>query len=75
MRISSPPTTHSCFYCIDTPTKEHLIASYKSKNEIRDFIGADSLEYMSLESLQEAVGDSNGCGFCYACFNGLYPVK
>ena len=74
MRISSPPTTHSCFYGIDTPTKNHLIASYKSKEEIREFIRADSLEFISLEGLQRAVGDSGGDGFCYACFNGDYPL-
>jgi amidophosphoribosyltransferase len=77
MRISSPPTTHSCFYGIDTPTKEHLIASCASQDEIRDFIGADSLEYLTMEGLRKAVGDNDGNdggGFCYACFNGDYPV-
>jgi amidophosphoribosyltransferase len=74
VRISSPPTTHSCFYGIDTPTKEHLIASYTSQEEIRDFIGADSLEYLAMGGLQKSVGDGSGCGFCYACFNGDYPV-
>jgi len=74
MRISSPPTTHSCFYGIDTPTKEQLIASCKSKDEIRDFIGADSLDYLSIEGLRSAMGDADGKGFCYACFNGDYPV-
>jgi amidophosphoribosyltransferase len=77
MRISSPPTTHGCFYGIDTPTKEHLIASCASQDEIRDFIGADSLGYLSMEGLRKAVGDVNNGdrpGFCYACFNGDYPV-
>jgi len=74
MRISSPPTTHSCFYGIDTPTKEHLIASYTSQDEIRGFIGADSLEYLAMEGLRKSVGDADGRGFCYACFNGDYPI-
>jgi len=76
MRISSPPTTHSCFYGIDTPNKEHLIASIKSKDEIRDFICADSLDYLSIEGLRRAMEDTDadGRGFCYACFNGDYPI-
>jgi len=74
MRISSPPTTHSCFYGIDTPTKEHLIASHRSIDEICDFIGADSLDFLSMDGLQKAVRDTDGQGFCYACFNGNYPI-
>jgi len=74
MRISSPPTTHSCFYGIDTPNREHLIASHTPLDEIRDFIGADSLEYLAMEGLRKSVGDCDGRGFCYACFNGDYPV-
>jgi len=74
MRISSPPTTHSCFYGIDTPIKEHLIASHKTKDEINDFIGADSLDYLSMDGLQTAVRDTDGQSFCYACFNGNYPI-
>ena len=74
VRISSPPTSHSCFYGIDTPTKEHLISSTKSIEEIRKFIGADSLGYLDMEGLQNAVEDPGGSGFCYACFNGDYPI-
>jgi amidophosphoribosyltransferase len=74
MRISSPPTTHSCYYGIDTPTREQLIASHKSIDEIRDFIGADSLGFLSMEGIQKAMDDRDGSGFCYACFNGDYPV-
>ncbi|MCL1893797.1 MAG: amidophosphoribosyltransferase [Holophagaceae bacterium] len=74
VRISSPPTTHPCFYGIDTPTVEHLIASSKSTEEIRQFIGADSLDYINLEGLYTAMQDKGGCGFCYACFNGNYPI-
>jgi amidophosphoribosyltransferase len=74
LRISSPPTTHSCFYGIDTPTREQLIASHKSVEEIRAFIEADSLGYLSLEDLESAMHDEGGQGFCYACFSGNYPV-
>lgn len=75
MRISSPPTTHSCFYGIDTPTRDQLIASRKSLSEICEFIEADSLGYLAMEDLNRSVQDPGGCGFCYACFDGDYPVK
>ncbi len=76
LRISSPPTTHSCFYGIDTPTREQLIASHHSVDQICTFIGADSLGYLSMEDLQTAVKDPlHGEGFCYACFTGDYPVS
>ena len=75
LRISSPPTTHSCFYGIDTPTREQLIASHNTVEEIRQYVGADSLGYLSLEDLEMAAQDGNGGqGFCYACFTGNYPV-
>ncbi len=74
MRISSPPTTHSCFYGIDTPSREHLLASSRDAEQIRQFIGADSVGYLTLEDLQAAMGDQDGQGFCYACFTGDYPV-
>jgi len=73
MRISSPPTTHSCFYGIDTPTREELIASCHECVEIAAFIGVDSLKYLTLEGLmQRAKG--TGLSFCNACFSGDYPV-
>jgi amidophosphoribosyltransferase len=74
LRISSPPTTHSCFYGIDTPTREQLIASHNTTEEIRKFIEADSLGYLALEDLETAMHDEGGQGFCYACFTGQYPV-
>jgi amidophosphoribosyltransferase len=75
MRISSPPTTHSCFYGIDTPTRDQLIASHNSAEEIRKFIEADSLGYLTMEDLEAAVRDGQGGqAFCYACFTGRYPV-
>ncbi len=74
LRISSPPTTHSCFYGIDTPHREQLIASHQSLEQIRQFIDADSLGYLTLEELQASMQDFAGAGFCYACFTGDYPV-
>ncbi|MGA2083736.1 MAG: amidophosphoribosyltransferase [Holophaga sp.] len=74
LRISSPPTTHSCFYGIDTPKRENLLASTREVEEICQFIGADSVGYLALEDLQAAMGDRDGQGFCYACFTGQYPV-
>lgn len=73
LRIACPPTTHSCFYGIDTPKRQHLIASYMPLEEIRAFVEADTLGYLAMEDLQGSVGD-DGRGFCYACFNGDYPV-
>lgn len=73
MRISSPPTTNPCYYGIDTPTREELIASSHSCEDIRAFLGADSLAYLSLEGLFAFAG-GRGTGFCAACFTGEYPV-
>jgi amidophosphoribosyltransferase len=73
MRISSPPTTHPCFYGIDTPTRQELIASSHSVEEIRRYLTADSLGYLSLEGLLKVIPDSMG-KFCSACFDGDYPV-
>jgi amidophosphoribosyltransferase len=74
VRISSPPTIGSCYYGIDTPTREELIASCRPVEEVRDFIGADSLGYLSLEGIREAVGGKAG-EFCMACFTDDYPVE
>jgi amidophosphoribosyltransferase len=74
MRIACPPTTHSCFYGIDTPKRQHLIASYMPLEEITAFVEADTLGYLSLEDLEGCMGDTDGQGFCYACFTGNYPV-
>ena len=73
MRISSPPTTNPCYYGIDTPTREELIASTHSVEEIRGYIAADSLAYLSLEGLYAFTGGRRN-GFCDACFTGRYPV-
>jgi amidophosphoribosyltransferase len=72
MRISSPPTAYPCFYGIDTPTRQELIASSHSVEEIRKHLTADSLGYISLEGLQKVV--PHRMNFCAACFDGHYPV-
>ena len=74
MRIAAPPTTNSCFYGIDTPTREELLASSHSIEEIRRYITADSLAYLSWDGLYSFNGDSRE-GFCDACFTGNYPVE
>ena len=74
VRISSPPTTGPCYYGIDTPLKSELIASSHTVPEIRDWIGADSLAYLSNAGLLAAVGDPQGTRHCNACFSGNYPV-
>ena len=74
MRIAAPPTTHSCFYGIDTPTREELLASSHSVEEIRRHITADSLAYLSREGLYAFIGGRRE-GFCDACFTGDYPVE
>lgn len=73
MRISCPPTISPCFYGVDTPTKRELIAANQSVEEIRKFIGADTLAYLSLENLSRAVEDTGR--FCYACYTSQYPTQ
>jgi amidophosphoribosyltransferase len=73
LRISSPPTTDPCYYGIDTPDKEELIAARHSVAEIAQYIGVDSLAYLSNEGLYRAVGAAQGT-FCDACFTGKYPA-
>ncbi len=72
--LSSPPVISPCYYGIDTPTKEELIAANMSVEEIRKFIGADSLHYLSLEGMIAAANKHQQKGFCTACFTGEYPV-
>ena len=76
MRISSPPTTGPCYYGIDTPQRRDLIASASSTEEIRHFIEADTLGYLSEEGMLEAVrnGDDPARLYCTACFSGKYPM-
>jgi len=73
LRIGSPAVKNSCYYGIDTPTREELIANNKSVDEIRKYIGSDTLKYLSLEQLEKAVKKPES--YCYACFDGSYPVK
>ena len=73
MRISSPPTTDPCFYGVDTPDKDKLIAANMSTQEISDYIEADSLAYLSNEALMRSV-HSEGNNYCTACFTGEYIV-
>ena len=73
VRISAPPIYHPCFYGIDTQIETELIAATKSVDEIRDFIGADSLAYLSIGGVLDAI-DLPRERFCFACFDGQYPV-
>ncbi len=74
VRISCPPTVSPCYYGIDTPTREELIASAHPVEGIREFLAADSLGYLSLESLRRAVNDTEG-KFCTSCYTGTYPTE
>ncbi len=78
MRISSPPTTHSCFYGVDTPCTDQLLAHDMSIKEMNDFIGADSLAFISVDGMYRAVGEArrNNAApqYCDACFTGDYPI-
>ncbi|MBI5888595.1 MAG: amidophosphoribosyltransferase [Deltaproteobacteria bacterium] len=74
LRISSPPTVCPCFYGIDTPRREELIAAKHTLEEIREFVTSDTLGYLSIEGLYRAVGEDGGRTFCDACFTGNYPV-
>jgi amidophosphoribosyltransferase len=74
MRISCPPTVSPCFYGVDTPSKNELIAANNTVEEIRRFVEADSLGYLSLGSLRQAVDDHDG-RYCYACYTGDYPTE
>lgn len=71
--ITSPPVSYSCYFGIDTPYREYLIAAQKSKDEIREYIGADTLTYLGDDELNVACENKNQ--FCKACFNGEYPME
>jgi amidophosphoribosyltransferase len=74
-RVSCPPTISPCYYGVDTPSKNQLIAANKTVEEIREYIGADSLAYLSLEGLRKAAGDGDEHLFCTACYTGKYPTN
>ena len=73
LRISCPPTVSPCYYGVDTPRQRELIAAVRTVDEIREFVEADTLAYLPLERLREAVSDSNH-RYCYACYTGEYPT-
>ncbi len=72
LRISSPPIDYSCYYGIDTPTRAELISASHTVKEIEQYIGADSLRYLSREGLRSVIGQ-DADNYCYACFTGDYP--
>jgi amidophosphoribosyltransferase len=78
-RVASPPTTHSCFYGVDTPNTDDLLAHRMDVEGMRRFIGADSLAFISMEGLyramQKPVRDPLNPGYCDACFSGQYPIE
>jgi amidophosphoribosyltransferase len=75
-RVASPPTTHSCFYGVDTPNTAELLAHRMDVEEMRQFIGADSLAFISMNGLYRAMGagERGATRFCDACFSGEYPI-
>jgi amidophosphoribosyltransferase len=79
MRISSPPTTHSCFYGIDTPERSELLAAVNDVEQMAKIIGVDSLAFISIDGLYRAMGqagrDPNLPQYCDACFTGEYPTE
>ncbi len=78
MRIASPPTTNSCFYGVDTPDRDKLLAANHNLEEMRTFIGVDTLAYVSADGMYRAMGeerrDPDAPAFCDACFTGDYPI-
>jgi amidophosphoribosyltransferase len=77
MRIASPPTKHSCFYGVDTPERAKLLAAQMSVEQMRDYINADSLAFISIEGLYRALGQERDAAQpqrCDACFTGAYPT-
>ena len=79
MRIASPPTTHSCFYGVDTPEREKLLASRMTVEEMGNLIGVDSLAFISIDGLYRAMGEAgrseDSPQYCDACFTGQYPIQ
>ena len=79
MRIASPPTTHSCFYGVDTPTRDQLLAAQHNVEQMARIIGVDSLAFLTMDGLYRAMGlngrISDAPQYCDACFSGEYPIK
>lgn len=78
MRIASPPTTHSCFYGVDTPSRDKLLAANMSIEEMAKHIGVDSLAFITIDGVYRALGetgrDDNAPAYCDACFTGDYSI-
>ncbi len=79
MRIACPPTTHSCFYGVDTPERDKLLAAFRNVEQMRLVIGADTLAFISIDGLYRAMGQANRSAtqpqYCDACFSGEYPTR
>jgi amidophosphoribosyltransferase len=75
MRISCPPTISPCYYGVDTPSKKQLIAANMTVDQIRDYIGCDTLAYLSLDGLKKAAGEGEKTSYCSACYTGKYPTN
>ncbi len=73
VRISCPPTISPCYYGVDTPSEDELIAANNNLEQIREFVEADSIAYLSLEKLQDSIRDTKQ-HFCYSCYTGHYPT-
>ena len=78
MRISSPPTAHPCFFGIDTPDYDKLMAAQHSLEDMAKILGVDSLAFISIDGLYKAAGEAKRSGehpqYCDACFTGDYPI-
>lgn len=74
LRVASPPIRHPCHYGIDFPRREELIAHQREVDQIRDFLGVDSLAYLSLEAMLDCVAKHRRGDYCDACFSGQYPI-
>ena len=75
MRVSAPPFLNPCYYGTDIDSRDNLIACKHSTGEIAEIIGVDSLGYLSIENVKQIAKGMNGCGYCTACFDGVYPTK
>ena len=75
MRVSAPPFLNPCYYGTDIDSRDNLIACKHSTDEIAEIIGVDSLGYLSIENVKQIAKGMNGCGYCTACFDGVYPTE
>ena len=75
MRVSAPPFLNPCYYGTDIDSRDNLIACKHSTEEIAEIIGVDSLGYLSIENVKQIAKGMNGCGYCTACFDGVYPTE